>query len=712
MLLLGESMKKILSVLLVFVMVLCLIPSAVLSVSAMSVPRNENGEIQTLPGEAGINADFVSSVTVTPDRQKIKKGNSFTFTAEVLGSVQSVNWSVSNGQSSNTKIDQNGKLTVGADETNTYLYVKATSTFDSDKHDTALVEVVDSNVYITSVSVTPSSASVPKGGNKQFDAVVVGTDYHDVEWSISGQANENTTISSSGYLFVSNYETASTITVCATSVRDRNKKGYATVTVLDRQIIRNVRITYDQSEVGLALNLTGRQITEALHRALDYEDNAEGTALVTGYNWTGLAKDVVINADGKASFTKLVESDELINSTDSYYFFFNIEELNGYEFDVNDIPAATVNGNTADLVGWNSKTATGDVYVFEKVSIENSNYCTVTFDNNGIGAAIPPVNVEKGIMLKDAMKLPGWPKPSALGHVFDAWYYDAACEDFAYPDETIDGDLTLYAKWYLLVNEFKMNLTSQPSVGDLATDCLEFSTASPNLIVQSCRWVIKDGDTYKSFNGRFDDTTTYYLSVNLRTALDKYLFDYNANIDYLNYTEISLNGRDVSVTAERIYYADKHYIGFVIPYRVNGASNVLVTPYPSSAFNEGVDYMVSGNMVGIKYGKPCKLGYMSGGKYVTIPVHNHAVGADGTTYIYLIPSGVGEVILVIKGDADLSGDFDFFDVVTAKAMDLYPSGGYSAAELFAADVDDDDEFGFFDVILTKAADLGKTPFSW
>ena len=69
-------------------------------------------------------------------------------------------------------------------------------------------------------------------------------------------------------------------------------------------------------------------------------------------------------------------------------------------------------------------------------------------------------------------------------------------------------------------------------------------------------------------------------------------------------------------------------------------------------------------------------------------------------------------MLVVAGDVDLSGEFDFFDVVTAKAMDLYPENGITVLQAFAGDVDGDDEFGFFDVILIKAADLGKSPFEW
>ena len=106
---------------------------------------------------------------------------------------------------------------------------------------------------------------------------------------------------------------------------------------------------------------------------------------------------------------------------------------------------------------------------------------------------------------------------------------------------------------------------------------------------------------------------------------------------------------------------------------------------------------------------PCKVGYFD-------EATDSYIAIEPTLYLsnaaFIVPEGVEEVILVVKGDADLSGEFDFFDVVTAKAMDLYPGNGYDPVQLFAADADGDGEFGFFDVIMLKAADLGKTPLEW
>ena len=133
-------MKKILSILLAFVLVLCLVPMTALPVSAQT---------QAVPGEDGINADFVSSVVVNPQTQRVQKGKSFTFTADVSGSITTVRWVVTGQKNTDTRIDPNtGKLTVASNETAEELIVKATSTFDSSKYDTAIVYPVDYPVYI------------------------------------------------------------------------------------------------------------------------------------------------------------------------------------------------------------------------------------------------------------------------------------------------------------------------------------------------------------------------------------------------------------------------------------------------------------------------------------------------------------------------------------------------------------------------------------
>lgn len=83
---------------------------------------------------------------------------------------------------------------------------------------------------VTSVTVTPGTATVGKGAMLALSAEVVVENFapKDVVWSIN---SELSTISQSGVLTVSASETATTIVVTATSVYDATKKGTATITV-------------------------------------------------------------------------------------------------------------------------------------------------------------------------------------------------------------------------------------------------------------------------------------------------------------------------------------------------------------------------------------------------------------------------------------------------------------------------------------------------
>jgi hypothetical protein len=92
---------------------------------------------------------------------------------------------------------------------------------------------------VTSVTVTPSTATVLQGGQQSFSAVVAGelggnsyTTPQDVTWSVSGNSSTGTNITSAGLLTVATDEAASTVTVRATPIADTAfTSGEATVTV-------------------------------------------------------------------------------------------------------------------------------------------------------------------------------------------------------------------------------------------------------------------------------------------------------------------------------------------------------------------------------------------------------------------------------------------------------------------------------------------------
>lgn len=108
----------------------------------------------------------------------------------------------------------------------------AWKTFSTSPFANAIV-FTDETPGVTSVTVTPATATVTKGSLTLFDVdvAVTGFAYRSVKWEITGQANNNTHIDQQGRLKVALDETATTITVTATSWYDETKSGTATVTV-------------------------------------------------------------------------------------------------------------------------------------------------------------------------------------------------------------------------------------------------------------------------------------------------------------------------------------------------------------------------------------------------------------------------------------------------------------------------------------------------
>jgi len=179
----------------------------------------------------------VKSVTITPNTTTITKGQTFQFNAivDAIGeTIKTVTWTVEGGITE-TNIDQSGLLTVNINETTTSLTIKATSTIETSKSGTASVTIIDTQPTVTSVEVTPAEIIITRGEQQQFSAVVSG-EYNpspEVEWSVTGVATTGTTILSSGLLIVSIGETATSLTVIATSIVDPTKSGDATVTVVE-----------------------------------------------------------------------------------------------------------------------------------------------------------------------------------------------------------------------------------------------------------------------------------------------------------------------------------------------------------------------------------------------------------------------------------------------------------------------------------------------
>jgi len=153
-------------------------------------------------------------------------------------------------------------------------------------------ETDDSVVTPDSVTVSPGEATVEKGGSQQFTATVnykegyikvSGDD--GVTWKVDGQAKDATKIDATGRLVVAEDETATTLTVTATSKKDTSKKDTATVTVVDKgevpttPVVRKVTVTPKEVDVEQG----GKQKFDAIVTG----DGLEATDMTVTWDVTG-----------------------------------------------------------------------------------------------------------------------------------------------------------------------------------------------------------------------------------------------------------------------------------------------------------------------------------------------------------------------------------------------------------------------------------------
>lgn len=91
---------------------------------------------------------------------------------------------------------------------------------------------------INSIEVTPNNIDVMKGTTQQFEAIVDynGNPNTGVTFSVSGAKSTNTTIDAQGLLTIGNDETATSLTITATSVQTTSIKGTASVNVVENII--------------------------------------------------------------------------------------------------------------------------------------------------------------------------------------------------------------------------------------------------------------------------------------------------------------------------------------------------------------------------------------------------------------------------------------------------------------------------------------------
>ncbi|MDR2156335.1 MAG: S-layer homology domain-containing protein, partial [Clostridiales Family XIII bacterium] len=181
-------------------------------------------------------------VTISPSAVTLQKGTNFQFGVRVAGKdnpTQAVEWSVIGGSAGTSISTTSGALTIAAGETAGTLTVEALSLADKASFGTATVTVSDDpqpQATVSSVEVYPPLVEMKRGESFQFSAWVHGanTPTQAVTWSVEGGNAATAITTSGGALTIAENETATTLTVRATSVLgpDPKKSGTAKVEIV------------------------------------------------------------------------------------------------------------------------------------------------------------------------------------------------------------------------------------------------------------------------------------------------------------------------------------------------------------------------------------------------------------------------------------------------------------------------------------------------
>lgn len=133
----------------------------------------------------------VESVAVNPAETKLQPGEELTLGVAVTGTgnfSKEVTWSVAGAVSADTKIDANGKLEIGADETAQTLTVTVASAADPDKKAEAVVNVIP--VAEPTEPVEPTEPEIPEVSEPVIETVKDET----TGISVKGELNQGTTV--------------------------------------------------------------------------------------------------------------------------------------------------------------------------------------------------------------------------------------------------------------------------------------------------------------------------------------------------------------------------------------------------------------------------------------------------------------------------------------------------------------------------------------
>ena len=182
-------------------------------------------DILDVPLVAELNKPLALTATVLPAKATNK---TIVWTVKVAGTT---NASITGGNVLTATATGNVILTATIDK-------GATETTSFTKDFTVSVRTTGEMPVVTDVTVSPSTISIAKGKTQTFTATLTGSKLEKsdkaVYWSVTGNAKTETAISADGTLTVAADETATSLTVKATSAVDNTKNGTAAVRVTEK----------------------------------------------------------------------------------------------------------------------------------------------------------------------------------------------------------------------------------------------------------------------------------------------------------------------------------------------------------------------------------------------------------------------------------------------------------------------------------------------
>lgn len=244
---------------------------------------------------------------------------------------------------------------------------------------------------VNSVTISPKTATVHKGGQKQFTAIidVQGGASTDVTWSVDSTLS---TVDQNGLLSVGQYETADKLTVTAESALDNTKKGTATVTVTQYGEPHPVRRGFDLFQGSGTVSATIdaphskflRLLVEGTVLDSAYYTVTEGSTIITlheSYLKTlanGEYQVLAIFTDGQADMLLTVDMQEPTSTPSPSPTPDNTVYVTGVKLDKST--AKVTVGKTLQLTA----TVSPDNATDKGVTWESSDTGIATVDENGL----------------------------------------------------------------------------------------------------------------------------------------------------------------------------------------------------------------------------------------------------------------------------------------------------------------------------------------